>query len=303
LIGRPNTGKSTLLNRLVGQKLAIVSPRPQTTRNRITGIKNLAGAQIVFVDTPGLHTPTGGLENFMQATARRAVEDVDLVCLVVDAAQRAHPDRLVLEPLEAYRGPVFCVLNKADLVRPRERMLPVLEAWRGAHAFRELIPVSATEGTNCDRLLELVLGILPGADGRGPPALAPRRTCVARVRVHADVLMGLGNSAAVVIGSFPLGESDRVVTFYARDFGKIRGVAKASRRIRSRFAGALELFTLGELIFFDTGRSELVRIDHFDILHPFDRVRGDLERLGQAAWIVECVARLTAEHDRHVALY
>ncbi|OLE46612.1 MAG: DNA repair protein RecO [Candidatus Rokubacteria bacterium 13_1_20CM_2_69_58] len=115
--------------------------------------------------------------------------------------------------------------------------------------------------------------------------------------------MGLGKSAAVVIGSFPLGESDRVVTFYARDFGKIRGVAKASRRIRSRFAGALELFTLGELIFFDTGRSELVRIDHFDILHPFDRVRGDLERLGQAAWIVECVARLTAEHDRHVALY
>ncbi len=115
--------------------------------------------------------------------------------------------------------------------------------------------------------------------------------------------MALGKSAAVVIGSFPLGESDRVVTFYSRDFGKIRGVAKASRRIRSRFAGALELFTLGEMVFFDTGRSELVRIDHFDILHPFDRVRRDLERLGQASWIVECVARLTAEHDRHVALY
>jgi len=161
LIGRPNTGKSTLLNRLVGQKLAIVSPRPQTTRNRITGIKNLAGAQIVFVDTPGLHTPTGGLGDFMQATARRAVEDVDLVCLVVDAAQRTHPDRLVLEPLEAYQGPLFCVFNKADLVRPRERMLPVLEAWRGVHAFRELIPVSATEGTNCNRLLELIVGMLP----------------------------------------------------------------------------------------------------------------------------------------------
>src|SRR5881398_2916774 len=81
--------------------------------------------------------------------------------------------------------------------------------------------------------------------------------------------MGLGKSAAVVIGSFPLGESDRVVTFYSRDFGKIRGVAKASRRLRSRFAGALELFTLGELVFFDTDRSELVRIDHFDIVRPF----------------------------------
>src|SRR5881398_985551 len=115
--------------------------------------------------------------------------------------------------------------------------------------------------------------------------------------------MGLGKSAAVVIGSFPLGESDRVVTFYSRDFGKIRGVAKASRRLRSRFAGALELFTLGELVFFDTDRSELVRIDHFDIVRPFGRVRGDLERLGQASWIVEWVARLTAERDRHVALY
>jgi DNA repair protein RecO (recombination protein O) len=115
--------------------------------------------------------------------------------------------------------------------------------------------------------------------------------------------MGLGKSAAVVIGTFPLGESDRVVTFYSRDFGKIRGVARASRRIRSRFAGALELFTLGELVFFDTGRSELVRIDHFDIVRPFDRVRGDLERIGRASWIIECVARLTAEHDRHVALY
>jgi len=161
LIGRPNTGKSTLLNRLVGQKLAIVSPRPQTTRNRITGIKNLPGAQIVFVDTPGLHTSAGRLGAFMQQTARRAVEEVDLVCLVVDAAQRIHPDRLVLEPLEAYRGPVFCVLNKADLVRPKGRMLPVLEAWRGAHPFRELVPVSATEGTNCDRLLALIMGILP----------------------------------------------------------------------------------------------------------------------------------------------
>ncbi|PYN45828.1 MAG: DNA repair protein RecO [Candidatus Rokuibacteriota bacterium] len=115
--------------------------------------------------------------------------------------------------------------------------------------------------------------------------------------------MALGKSAAVVIGSFPLGESDRLVTFYSRDFGKIRGVAKAARRMRSRFGSALELCTLGELVFFDAGRSELVRVDHFDITHPFQRVREDLERLAQAAWIVECVARLTAERDRHVALF
>ena len=115
--------------------------------------------------------------------------------------------------------------------------------------------------------------------------------------------MALGKSVAVVIGSFALGESDRVVTFYSRDYGKVRGVAKASRRPRSRFSGALELFTLGELVFFDTGKSDLVRVDHFDVVHPLARLREDLERLGHASWIVECVARLTAERDPHMGLY
>lgn len=115
--------------------------------------------------------------------------------------------------------------------------------------------------------------------------------------------MGLGKTTAVVIGSFPLGESDRIVTFYSREFGKVRGVAKAARRMRSRFSGALELFTLGELVFFDTGRSDLVRVDHFDVTHPFTALRTDLERLGHASWMVECVARLTEERDRQAALY
>src|SRR5205814_9665825 len=115
--------------------------------------------------------------------------------------------------------------------------------------------------------------------------------------------MALGKSAAVVIGSFDLGESDRVITFYSREYGKVRGVAKASRRMRSRFGGALELFTLGELVFFDTGRSELVRIDHFDIVHPFVRVREHLERLGQGAWVVECLTKLTPDRDAQPALF
>src|SRR5499425_2067019 len=115
--------------------------------------------------------------------------------------------------------------------------------------------------------------------------------------------MALGKSSAVVIGSFDLGESDRVVTFYSREHGKVRGIAKASRRPRSRFGGALELFTLGELVFFDTGRSELVRVDHFDIVHPFLRVREHLERLGQGAWVVECLTRLTADRDPQPALF
>src|SRR2546425_5439722 len=115
--------------------------------------------------------------------------------------------------------------------------------------------------------------------------------------------MALGKSAAVVIGSFPLGESDRIVTFFSREYGKVRGVAKAARRMRSRFSGALELLTLGQLLFFDAGRSDLVAVDHFDVLHPFDRVRDDLERLGQAAWMAECVGRVTADRDPNAAVY
>src|SRR5262245_4130779 len=115
--------------------------------------------------------------------------------------------------------------------------------------------------------------------------------------------MALGTSSAVVIGSVPLGESDRIVTFFSRDFGKVRGVARAARRMRSRFGSALELLTLGQLVFFDSGRSELVQIDHFDIVYPFEAVRSDLERLGQAAWIVECVSRLTADRDPSATLY
>ena len=161
LVGRPNVGKSTLLNRLVGEKLAIVSPRPQTTRNRITGIRNLPDAQIVFVDTPGLQRSSGKLGQFMAKTTERAVEEVDLTCLVVDATAREHPDPMAAALLQATRGPVFCALNKSDRLRTREQMLPLIETWRRAHDFREIVPISALRGTNCDRLLALIVAALP----------------------------------------------------------------------------------------------------------------------------------------------
>ena len=172
LIGRPNAGKSTLLNRLVGEKLSIVSARPQTTRNRITGIKNLPHAQVIFVDTPGLHPAAGKLGRFMLTTARRSVEDVDVVCLVVDAPGGDDPGEIVLDPLRRYAGPVFCVLNKVDRVRPKSRMLPLIETWQRGYAFAEIIPVSATEGTNCDRLLDLIVRRLP----EHPPFFPPDAT-------------------------------------------------------------------------------------------------------------------------------
>lgn len=161
LIGRPNAGKSTLLNRLVGEKLSIVSARPQTTRNRITGIKNTPDSQVIFVDTPGLHPGRGQLGEFMQKTAQRAAEEVDAVCLVVDASGREGPDDVVLAPLANFRGPVFCALNKIDRVRPKSRLLPLIERWRAAYAFTEILPISAADGTNCDQLLTLLTRELP----------------------------------------------------------------------------------------------------------------------------------------------
>jgi GTP-binding protein Era len=149
------------MNRLVGEKLAIVSPRPQTTRNRITGIRNAPDSQIIFVDTPGLHEPSGMLGEFMMRTVERALEDVDMACAVIDATARAHPDPLVLDTLARVTAPVFCLLNKVDVIRPKDRLLPLIDAWRQARAFREILPISALDGTNCDRLLALIQEALP----------------------------------------------------------------------------------------------------------------------------------------------
>ncbi|HYB40700.1 MAG TPA: GTPase Era [Candidatus Methylomirabilis sp.] len=162
LIGRPNVGKSTLLNRLVGEKMAIVSPRPQTTRTRITGIRHLPSVQVVFVDTPGLYRAADRLGQLMIKTAERALEDVDVVCLVAEATER--PDRIdggILDRLRSCHAPVYCCLNKVDLVEPKSRLLPLLEAYRRHFPFTEMIPISAEDGTNCDRLFELIVAAMP----------------------------------------------------------------------------------------------------------------------------------------------
>jgi GTP-binding protein Era len=162
LLGRPNVGKSTLLNRLVGEKMAIVSPRPQTTRTRITGIRTRPDAQIVFVDTPGLHPAAGRLGQLMTKAVDRAVEDVDLVCFVAEATEDpARLDRDALDRLKDCRAPVYACLNKTDLVAPRTRLLPLIAAYRVAYPFAEIVPISAERGDNCDRLLELIREALP----------------------------------------------------------------------------------------------------------------------------------------------
>ncbi len=170
LIGRPNVGKSTLLNRLVGRKMAIVSPRPQTTRTRITGIKHLGSAQIVFVDTPGLHQASGRLGQLMMKSVERALEDVDVVCLVVEATER--PDQIddeTLARLRSCRAPVYCCLNKVDLVHPKSKVLGLIETYRARYPFAEIIPISAEGATNCDRLLDLILAAMPERPAYFPP--------------------------------------------------------------------------------------------------------------------------------------
>jgi len=170
LVGRPNVGKSTLLNRLVGEKMAIVSPRPQTTRTRITGIKHLPTLQIVFVDTPGLYQASDRLGQFMNKTAERALEDVDVVCFVAEATER--PDRIddhVLERLAPCRVPVYCCLNKIDLVHPKSRLLPVMDAYARRFRFAEVVPVSAEDGANCDRLFDLIASTMPERPAYFPP--------------------------------------------------------------------------------------------------------------------------------------
>ncbi|NLW93401.1 MAG: GTPase Era [Chlamydiae bacterium] len=160
LIGRPNVGKSTLLNRLVGQKLAIVTPKPQTTRDAIRGILTRPDAQIVFLDTPGLHVPRDPLGRYMVRCAQRSSGDADLACLMVEPAAAADADCASLSLLRGCRSPLFLLINKTDTVR-KEALLPVIESYRGLLPFREIIPLSARTGDGVERLLRAAIELLP----------------------------------------------------------------------------------------------------------------------------------------------
>lgn len=161
LVGRPNAGKSTLLNRLLAEKVAIVSDKPQTTRHRIVGILTAPEGQIVFHDTPGIHKPMHRLNRQMVRTATEAMSEADLVCLVVDASEPfGNGDRYLLERVAEVKRPKIVVLNKVDLVR-KERLLPRLATYSEATDFAALVPLSALDGDGCDRLLAELWRLLP----------------------------------------------------------------------------------------------------------------------------------------------
>jgi GTPase len=161
LVGRPNAGKSTLLNRLVGTKLAIVSDKPQTTRNRILGVRNYPDAQVVFVDTPGIHRPLHRMNVRMVDAALETIRGVDVLGLVVDAAESSGKgQQFVLDLVKDVGRPVCLILNKIDLMR-KSRLLPMIDEYSRRAAFAEIVPVSAATGDNVDRLERALIGQLP----------------------------------------------------------------------------------------------------------------------------------------------
>lgn len=168
ILGRPNSGKSTLLNALVGEKLAIISPKPQTTRNRIQGVVHVpkrngkGGGQIVLLDTPGVHRPDSSLGRKMMVEVREALEGCDLVLVIMDVTRKFDPrDQFALDLLRRPRTKAFLVLNKVDLIREKSRLLPLIEQYRKLYDFSEVIPISALKRKGLDTLLGMVISALP----------------------------------------------------------------------------------------------------------------------------------------------
>jgi GTP-binding protein Era len=164
LIGRPNVGKSTLLNALLGQKVAIISDKPQTTRISILGIKTTGTGQIIFIDNPGIHKPLHTLNKRMMNFVYSALETADVLCLLIDAAEKyGHGDEFVIETLRKLTTPLFLLINKVDIVR-KDTILPIIDKYKDLLPFKEIIPISALKGINLDILEKRIYDFLPDAE-------------------------------------------------------------------------------------------------------------------------------------------
>jgi len=167
-IGRPNAGKSTLLNRIVGTKLAIVSDKPQTTRNRILGVKNYPDAQVVLLDTPGIHRPLHRMNVRMVDAAVDTIREVDILGLVIDVTEPpGKGDRFVLDLVKNATAPVFLILNKIDQIK-KSRLLPLMKQYSELGTFAEIVPISAATGDNVDRLERAIIDRLPEGEPMYP---------------------------------------------------------------------------------------------------------------------------------------
>jgi GTPase len=216
IVGRPNVGKSTLLNRLLGQKLAIVSPKPQTTRSRILGVVTRPGSQVALLDTPGLHSARGGLNARMVQQALQTLEQADAALFLIEAGSPGidTATRRALEQVKAANKPTLLVINKIDAL-PRAQLLPLIDRWRREHEWTEVYPVSALTGENVEGLLDAVARHLP----EGPPLFpedqwtdVPERDLsseLVREQILHQTEQEVPYSAAVVVEEFD--ESERAV--------------------------------------------------------------------------------------------
>lgn len=221
IIGRTNVGKSTLLNRLVGEKIAIISDKPQTTRNQIMGIKTLPQAQVIFLDTPGIHKPKHELNRRMVKIALRALQNIDLIMLMVAADKTfGTGDQFVLHELKDVKTPVFLLINKIDLIK-KHKMLPLIDNYRHQHEFTEIIPLSALIGDNIELLEEKIIQYLPAGQKYFPEnhiTDQPERTLIAEIireKIINLTLQELPYSTAVIIESFKEDPEDKLINIRA----------------------------------------------------------------------------------------
>lgn len=218
ILGRPNAGKSTLLNALVGEKLAIISPKPQTTRSRIQGIINIpkqkgkGGGQIILVDTPGVHKPDSSLGRKMMVEVREALEGCDLVLLLMDASQKIDArDQFAMDLLKKTSTKAFLILTKVDLIREKSKLLPLIEEYRKLHNFAEVIPISALKRKGLDLLLQNILEALPAGSPYFPEdQLTDQPTrFMAAESIREQILLNTGEeipyATTVIVDSFEEG--------------------------------------------------------------------------------------------------
>jgi len=268
IIGRPNAGKSTLLNALVGEKIAIVTEKPQTTRTRIQGILNLKAqkgrpaAQIIFIDTPGVHKPDSRLNRKMLQEIHAALESRDLVLLIVDATEKTGPgDQHVLDLVKKSGGPAMLLLNKIDKLH-KEKLLPVIERYSKLHDFREIIPISAQKKQGLDVLLGKIVGALPEGPRYFPEDQItdqPERFIAAEI-IREKVLLRTSQeipyATAVLIDRYE--ESDRLTKIAATIYCEREGqkgilIGKGGQKLKEMGTAArLELERLlGKKIFLE----------------------------------------------------
>ena len=256
IVGRPNVGKSTLLNRIVGQKVAIVTEKPQTTRNRILAIANTSSAQIVFFDTPGIHKPKHEMNRRMVGLALRSLKNVDLALLLVDVTKPfGGGDEFVLERVRQAKVPVVLALNKVDRIRKPE-ILTVIDEYRHRHDFTDIVPISALTGENVDALVSVLERQLPEGEPLYPPETLtdlPERFFVSEIvreKILGATREEIPYSTAVVIDSWEEGEKltrieasilvereSQKGIVVGKGAGMLKGIGTAARRDIEAFLG------------------------------------------------------------------